>query len=347
MTNLYDTNGYFNIEPVLQTKLPFCFIVGGRGTGKTFSSLKYHVEHNIKFVYLRRTQSQVDLINKQEFSPLTPIADYLHIDIVSVPLSKYNVGFYKAVSDDNGKLSPVGECLGYSMALSTVSNLRGFSAEDVQSIIFDEFIPERHERPIKEEAAALFNCYETINRNREIDGRPPVQLLCLANSNDAGNPVFTELGLISKVENMKKRGKSYSLDYKRGIGIFMLDNSRISKAKQQTALYKLTSGSDYEQMALFNEFDDFRYKDNIKSMPLAEYKPMCMVGEICFYKHKSNGTYYVTQTKMGSPDEYKATPKDLKRWRRKYPFLWAAYLRNIMTFEDATCEIIFNKYIDS
>ena len=347
MTNLYDINGYFNIEPVLATKLPFVFIVGGRGTGKTFSSLDYHVMHNRKFVYLRRTQSQVDLINKPEFSPLTPIANYRHMDIVSVPLSKYNVGFYKAVCDDNGKLSPVGECLGYSMALSTVSNLRGFSAEDVQSIIFDEFIPERHERPIKEEAAALFNCYETINRNREIQGRDPVQLICLANSNDAGNPVFTELGLISKVENMKKRGQSYSLDYKRGIGIFMLDNSRISKAKQETALYKLTAGSDYEQMALFNEFDDFRYKDNIKSMPIQEYKALCSVGEICIYKHKSNGTYYCTTAKSGSPDEYHATPKDLKRWRRKYPFLWAAYLRNIMTFEDATCEIIFNKYIDS
>ena len=346
MTNLYDSNGYFNIESVLDCKLPFNIILGGRATGKTFGSLKHVVTHNIKFVFLRRTQSQVDLINKQEFSPLTPVANYLHMDIVSVPLSKYNVGFYKAVTDDNGKLSPVGECLGYSMALSTVSNLRGFSADDVQVIIFDEFIPERHERPIKEEAAALLNCYETINRNRELDGRPPVQLICLANSNDAGNPLFTELGLISKVENMKRRGQSYSLDYNRGIGIFMLDNSRISKAKQETALYKLTKGSDFEQMAIYNEFDDFRYKDNIRSMPLGEYKPLCCAGELYFYKHKSNNTYYCSSTKMGSPDEYRATSKDLKRWRRKYPFLWAAYLRNILIFEDVTSEIIFNKYMD-
>ena len=37
-------------------------------------------------------------------------------------------------------------------------------------IIFAEFIPEAHERLIKNEAAALFNFYETINRNRELDG---------------------------------------------------------------------------------------------------------------------------------------------------------------------------------
>ena len=60
---LYDDNGYFDIGRVLASKLPFIFVVGGRGTGKTFSSLKYVLEHNIKFVFLRRTQSQVDLIN--------------------------------------------------------------------------------------------------------------------------------------------------------------------------------------------------------------------------------------------------------------------------------------------
>lgn len=343
---LYDDNGYFDIGRVLDTKLPYIFVVGGRGTGKTFSSLKYVLEHNIKFVFLRRTQSQVDLINKQDFSPFTPVARYMHMDIVSVPLSKYNVGFYKAIPNDEGKLSPMGECLGYSMALSTISNLRGFSAEDVTLMIFDEFIPERHERPIREEAKAFLNAYETINRNRELDGRPPLQAVCLANSNDAGNPIFTELGLITKVEGMKKRGQSISLDYQRGIGIFMLDNSKISRAKQDTALYKLTKGSDFEQMALFNEFDDFRYQDSIKSMPLAEYKPLCVAGELCFYKHKSKNEYYCSSTKMGSPEEYHATSKDLARWRRKHAYLWAAYLRNIIKFESATAEIIFCKYID-
>lgn len=346
MINLYDNNGYLNMENILKTKLPFIFIIGGRGTGKTFGALKYVLEHNIKFVFLRRTQTQVDLIAKQEFSPLKPVAEFLHIDVVSVPLTKYNVGFYKAVVNEEGKLSPVGECLGYSMALSTVSNLRGFSAEDVQCILFDEFIPERHERPIKEEASALWNCYESLNRNRELYGKPPIQLICMANSNDAGNSVFTDLKLISKVESMKLKGQNYSLDYNRGIGIFMPDNSRISRAKRETALYKMTAGSDFEQMALANEFDDFRYRDNIKSMPLKEFKPLCIVGELGIYKHKSQNTYYITTAQMSSPDEYKATDKDLKRFRRKYGYVWLAYLRNLVTFEDATSEIIFNKYIE-
>lgn len=341
---IYNKEGYFEVGNVLKTKLPFLFVVGGRGTGKTFSSLKYVIEHNIKFIFLRRTQSQVDLLNKQEFSPFTPIANYLGINIVSVPLSKYNVGFYKAEVSEEGKLSPVGPCLGYSMALSTISNLRGFSAEDVELMIFDEFIPERHERPIKEEASALFNAYETINRNRELQGRDPLQLVCLSNSNEAGNPVFTELKLISKVELMKKKGQIYSLDYDRGIGIFMLDNSRISKEKQDTALYRATKGSEFEQMALFNEFEEFK-TDLIRPMPIKEYKPICSVGEITFYKHKSDNTYYCTTMKFGDPESYGADQTDRKRWYRKYNFLWTAYMRNKIYFEDATSEIIFNKYL--
>ena len=341
---IYNKEGYFEVGNVLKTKLPFLFVVGGRGTGKTFSSLKYVIEHNIKFIFLRRTQSQVDLLNKQEFSPFTPIANYLGLNIVSVPLSKYNVGFYKAEVSEEGKLSPVGPCLGYSMALSTISNLRGFSAEDVELMIFDEFIPERHERPIKEEASALFNAYETINRNRELQGRDPLQLVCLSNSNEAGNPVFTELKLISKVELMKKKGQIYSLDYDRGIGIFMLDNSRISKEKQDTALYRATKGSEFEQMALFNEFEEFK-TDLIRPMPIKEYKPICSVGEITFYKHMSDGTYYCTTMKFGDPESYGADQTDRKRWYRKYNFLWTAYMRNTIYFEDATSEIIFNKYL--
>ena len=340
---LYNKEGYFEVENVLATKLPFLFVVGGRAVGKTFSSLKYVIEHNVKFVFLRRTQAQVDLISKQEFSPFTPVANYLGINIVSVPLSKYNTGFYKAEVSEEGKLTPVGPCLGYSMALSTISNLRGFSAEDVTLMIYDEFQPEKHERPIKNEAAAFFNAVETISRNRELSGRDPLQVLCLSNSNAAGNPIWTEMKLISKVENMKKRGQIYSLDYDRGIGIFMLDNSRISREKQHTALYKATAGSGFEQMALENEFQEFK-TDLVKSMPIKEYKPLCTVGEITFYKHKSNGTYYCTTMRLGDPDEYGADENDLKRWWRRYNFLWNAYMRSKLFFEDATSEIIFNKY---
>ena len=89
----------------------------------------------------------------------------------------------------------------------------------MQLWIFDEFIPERHERPIKNEGAAFLNAYETMNRNRELQGYKPIQTLCLANANDLGNPIFMELGLVSRAMRMQQTGKTMSLLRDRGIGI--------------------------------------------------------------------------------------------------------------------------------
>lgn len=346
--NLYNEDGYLNIEAILNTNLPFLFVTGGRGIGKTFGALNYVIEHDKKFVFLRRTQSQVDLINKPEFSPFKPIADYRGMEIISKPISKYNVGFFKGAENDEGGIEAVGKCLGYSMALSTISNLRGFDASDVEIMIFDEFQPEKHERPIKNEAQAFFNAYETINRNRELQGRPPLQALCLSNSNNAGNSLYMELKLISKVENMKKKGQVYSLDYNRGIGIFLLDDSPISIKKNETALYKATQGNEFQQMALSNDFAEFK-SNSINPQPIKEYKALCTIGEITFYKHKTDShQFYCTTLKVGTPEgeTYDSTETDIKRWYRKHYYLWEAYMRNRIYFEDATCELIFNKYMD-
>ena len=339
---IYTEDGYLNIETMINTKLPFLFIVGGRGTGKTYGALKYVVEHNIKFILMRRTQSQVDLINKPEFSPFKALNDDGICDIGSMSLSKYNVGFYHMEESAEGKAVPSGPAIGYSMALSTISNLRGFDASDCRILIFDEFIPERHERTIKEEGAAFLNAYETINRNRELKGEDPLQVIGLANANDMGNPIFMELGLISKVENMKKKHQSYSLDYNRGIGIFLLEDSPISAKKQNTALYKIAA-QDFKEMAIMNDFEELK-TDLIKSRPIKEFTPIVTIGELTFYKHKSNKTYYCTTMRIGDPESYTVSDMDLKRFFRKYAYLWTAYLKNNLYFEDATCEIIFKKY---
>ena len=67
--NLYDRRGYLNIPDILKCKQPFIFVVGGRGTGKTFGALREarrrYRATGARFMLLRRMQSQVDLITKQ------------------------------------------------------------------------------------------------------------------------------------------------------------------------------------------------------------------------------------------------------------------------------------------
>lgn len=333
---LYQDNGYVNIRGIIETGLPFLFVVGGRGTGKTYTALKTVKEDGTKFFFMRRTQAQADLISKPEFSPFKAVNTDQGWDVGIRSISKYNGAFY-----DNAEEG--GLPIGYTGALSTMSNVRGFDSQDVQLLIYDEFIPERHERPIKNEGAALLNAYETINRNRELQGRKPLQMLCMSNANDLSNPIFLELGLVGKAERMKRKGQEVSIDQRRGIGIFMLTNSPISEAKKETALYRLTTGSEFERMAIENDFAEREYAE-VKHRPLQEYRPEVAVGELCIYSHKTTGRLYVSTHVSGSPPTYTAGEQDLKRFRRSWGWIYQEDMAGNIDFEEVFCRILLTKY---
>lgn len=288
---IYLDSGFLNIGYILRLPVPFIFCVGGRGTGKTYGALKYVLDNGVNFGYMRRTQSQADLINKPEFSPFKAISRDTGREIVSVPITKYNAAFYDSERDGD-RLVPIGTPLGYTLALSTISNLRGFDMSDVTLLIYDEFIPEKHERPLKNEASALFNAYETINRNRELSGNKPLKVLCLANANNIANPIFDELGIINKVYGMTQKGQVISINEMRGYAIIMLSDSPISERKRDTALYRLTSGTEFSAMAIDNSYNvDYT---NHSAINLIEYTPIFTVNDITVYRHKSASKLYAT-----------------------------------------------------
>lgn len=342
--NIYLENGYLDIRKILGLGLPFVFIVGGRGTGKTFGALEVVIEDNITFMFMRRTQSQADIINKPQFSPFKSLNSEFGWNIGTQSISKYNSGFYEQ-EEIEGKMKCVGEPKGYTCALSTVSNVRGFDGSDIDLLIYDEFIPEKHERPIKNEGSALLNAYETINRNRELKGRKPLQMLCMANSNDLANPIFMELQLVRKAEHMKKKGHEVLIDREKGIVIVMMYKSAISIEKDRTVLYKLTSGSDFADMAIKNVFSGEEV-GFIKSQPLKEYRPVVAIGEICIYKHKSKRVYYVSTHTTGTPPEFGIGEIEKSRFRRVYSWLWQEYMKNNIIFEEYLCEILLTKYFN-
>lgn len=341
--NIYQKSGYIDIRAIMALGLPFNFIVGGRATGKTYTSLETVKEDGIKFIYMRRTQSQADMINKPEFSPFKSLNEDHGWTIGSATLSKYNAGFYETEETEDGGRQCAGSPIGYTCALSTISNMRGFDASDVRLLIYDEFIPEKHERPIKNEGAAFLNAYETINRNRELKGEKPLQVLCLANANDLANPIFLELGLVRKAEQMRRKGREISVDKERGVGLFILDKSPISAQKRNTVLYKLSRGSEFSRMSLEN---DFANEDigRIKTQPLGEFRPVVTVGEITVYKHKSRGEYYVSTHKAGSCAEFGSGDTDKNRFRRAYGWIWQEYMKNNIIFEEYLCEVLLNRY---
>ena len=347
INHLYTPDGWVNIPAIRafmrENNLVFLFCFGGRGIGKTYGALEdararalADPEGKSKFLLVRRMQSQVDIISKQELSPFKRI-DLDHAYFTECkPVSKFTTGFY---ADD--------QLIGYVAALSTFSNLRGFDASDVDLIIFDEFIPESHEKPIRNEDAALLNLYETVNRNRELDGRGPVLLMCYANANNIANPIFSGLGLISTVEKMQKKGREQWILEDRGVLLLNLDASPISQKKAQTALYKLAgSQSDFGKMALQNSFrSDTGSKHGSRN--ISEYIPLITVGAITIYEHKSDGTFYVTDISSGTPETYQANKTDLARFKSQNIWLWREYMTGSIVFRSLEIEICFQNYFKS
>jgi len=339
---IYDSNGYVNVRGILNEGYPFNFLVGGRGTGKTYTTLKVAREDRKTFMLMRRTQSQADLISKPEFSVFKPLNNDLGWNIQVKSISKYNSMFYEPQSDDGNLPHPIG----YTCALSTLSNMRGFDASDIQLLIYDEFIPEKHERLLKNEADALFNAYETMNRNRELKGVAPIQMVCLANANDITNPVFESLKLIRIADKMQKGNADRWTDENRGIQLIMLHRSPISKLKSNTVLYNLTEGSEFSNMALDNDFNVDR--QHIKPRPLSEYMPICTIGELCLYRHKSDNRMYATTHLSGVFNrKYTLSESDRLQYQRLYRVHWDMYISRKIDFEDVLSEKLFIKYWDS
>ena len=331
--NIYLQSGYLDARAILNLKMTFNFIIGARGVGKTYGFLDACQEDGRVFLYMRRTQIQTDMINKAEFSPFKAICNDKNIEIVPESLGKYSVRYIKNE-----------ETVCYTCALSTISNMRSIDFSDVDLIIYDEFIPERHERPMKGEGAAFLNAYETVNRNRELAGKDPVQVVCMANAFNIANPIFLELGLVGVAEKMKERRQEIYMNHERSVLIAMPTSAKITAAKSYTALYKLTRGSQFERMALKNDFV-YNSADNIKPQKLQEFRPLVTVGEITIYRHKSKPLFYVCEHRSGNPPTYKTDEVDLRRYIKAYGFLLnQQYMNNNVKFENILTKSLFELY---
>ena len=341
---LYDNNGFLQFRAVRDMGYPFTFVIGGRGTGKTYGALRSSIEDGLPFAFMRRRQAQVDIINNPEFSPVRPVCRDTGMQITNRPIVKGISGFVRYELDEDGKQKIIGEPVGYTCALSTLANVRGFDASRLRLLLYDEFIPEKGERTLSNEADTLFNAYETMNRNRELTGDKPLQLVCMANANDLATPVLVSLKLLSRIDRMLETGSEVWTDDRRGIAVIMLQDSPISRAKNDTALYRLTAGSEYAEMALDNRFA-YEERGAIVSRPLAEYRPIVCVGEITVYKHKARGAFYVSTHRAGSPATFDTGDNELARFRRSFGWLWREFMEDNVEFESYLCQVLFTKYI--
>lgn len=345
--------GYLDFDKIMDfaklRKTPFIFIVGARGIGKTYNSLDYCRKHNKCFMYIRRLASQLEVCKTEMGQPFRPINNDYGCDIRPMSLSKTLSGFFNFKYDEQAlKSVPIGKPLGYMSSLSTFANLNSASFPDVEMLIFDEFIAKASEHPIKEEASSYFGFYETIARNREIQGKEPLYSICMANSNKLVTPLFMELKLVNKLLQNREKGNDYFVDSNRGILVIDITNSEISTAKKDTALYRLTNDTSYSSMAIENDFVDYD-DDNVIYRKLTEYVPLVCVGELYIYQHKNELKFYVSSRQSGTfNSNYKCNDTGLRSFMIAYGSTLRGYYiaYNLLEFENFTNKALFEKYVD-
>lgn len=281
---------YYDIAPLLREGYAFNFVIGGRGIGKTYSTIKYALENIPYHIYMRRTQRMIDICCNKISNPYKAINRIEGTQYYILP------GEIPTVVQDVTEKQK--EVKGYAVAFSTFGNFRGASFEEVELTIFDEFQPNPQGRdyPLKNEMDMFFDFYETVNRNRELSGQMPMQMVMLSNSTSITSPILMGMGLVPIIEGMIRNGQKKYSDKNRSLKIVLLGDLDVTEQKKNTVLYR-NADQTYKDHALHNKFvyDNFA---NVGKLNINEYRPWISISvrklTAYIYKHKSQSMLYIS-----------------------------------------------------
>lgn len=336
MNDLYTAAGWINAKRIVHGKAPIALAIGGRGIGKTYGVLSELLDINAKFIYLRRTQTQIDACKIQELSPFTTICRDKGIAVNAKSISKQIAGFYR-VDGEKESIIAVG------IALSSFATVRGFDASEYDYILFDEFIPERHERKLSHEGEAFLNVVETVNRNRELSGKNPIKVILLSNANTIESPILSAIGAVKPLDKMIRQGRENGVFYDGLLEIFDYNKCVISERKKDTFLYKVSQNKDFSEMSINNSFGRDMY-DNVKSMPLSEFSFIVCINSMSIYKHKSDSVYYVIAGERGQLI-YNTTDQNIIRGlKQRYFNIFRALCSGRVFFSSLDVKMQFNNF---
>lgn len=329
---------YLNVYDYEDDNYPFQLFTGGRGTGKTYSALSGIVgDRSRNGILMRRTADELEILaDEKDAESANPFKTINKNNGYNYGLKRINDKVYGIYDRkiEGDKLIHVGRPVGLCVALSTIAKVRGMDFSNYTDLIYDEFIPEMHVKRMRGESDAFLNAYETINRNRELEGLPPLKAWLLSNSNDIYNPIFVGLGIVSDVERMARRGQEHLYIKERGLAVHLLKNTEeFQKAKEKTAIAKLTRGSTFYDMAYNNSFayNDFT---NVGFRKLVGYFPVCAIDKAYIYQKKGAREIYVSYAPCKIEKFSSTNNADRIRLRREYGiWLQPYYINGNMYFE--------------
>lgn len=321
-------NGYVHVPNLINfleaNDIPICVMIGARGIGKTYGILEYMLDNDIQHIYMRRVYEHAALCANPLFS------DYMKIS----ETKEYETSIYKMKGLKIFGVKKDEEFIGAIAALHQFATARGFNGANFKYCFLDEFIPLEIENSRPGTGKAVLDIYETINRNRELEGKSNFKFLLASNSDNLNSDILYQLGLISKFAKMNEKGKMIEV-YDNKL-LINFKNSPISKKKAELQKIYKTGQTDYYDMAINNNFKKLsRY--NVKRQPIKEYIPIAKVGELCLYLHKTRPEYYCSLVSAGVfPKEYGNQKLEKQKFLAQNRQIFIAFLENRIIFSDET-----------
>lgn len=343
-----DSSIFFNTAD--RSNQPLQIFIGGRGVGKTFSTLRNYVfdekkeeviipqsQYSGKFMYVRNTQKQIDLCGKAAGNPFKRINNNFNISIT--PKKDGDMCIFYSEDVTNVKRSSKITCpiLGYGVALSTFGNMRGGDFSDVDYLLYEEFIdPSARVRALMKTAGVDFqNLRETVARNREIEGQEPLAIKLLSNSVTLDSPILLELGIANTIAHMIMVDQHRCTIPEKNIYIELIENKKFANLKKDTTLYKSSKEDTlFVQQALKNQFFNDNFDLIRKNAPVNEYTPKFTVNNaFTMYRHKSRNEWFCSAKSIQKNcPTYKSS--DMDRLIDDWAFLYKRWILSRKIFFD-------------
>lgn len=273
-----------------------------RGPGKTYSALRMCCADHIKFIYIKRTNEDVDFIcsgnTKLDIdpSPFVPLNRDFGINITAKLINKGFGGFYN--TDGNGEI--YGAPIGYILSLNSVKRVKGFDLSDTDMIIFDEFIPQPGEIVKLKEGEMLADLYMTVSRDRLKRGRGNLRLIMFANSESVATPITNTFELTDTIAAMKE-DQTHIYNEDRQILIHRITSKEIPiQDIEKQGIFVGMKGTAWHEKSFGGDFSNNDFS-NICDMSIKGMQPMIEIKynrhDYYIFYHPRRSFYYMTTSK--------------------------------------------------
>lgn len=232
-------NIFYNLDRVLSYNAFLNVIIGERGVGKTYSSKKYVINRFLKkhkqFVYIRRYET--DLMESVGTTDDNKFFEQVREEF---PDHTFEIRKSKKVR----KLIIDKKVCGYALPLSSADSLKSSTYENVDTIIYDEFMLKEgsSQHYLRNEPELILDIVETVARLRD------VKIFLLGNAISSTAPIMSYFDLTLPYNSDIKLFKD---------GLILVNyikNEPYREFKKQTKFGKLIEGTRYSKYAIDNEF---------------------------------------------------------------------------------------------